>query len=60
MDDTNVLPARPLNLDAEGNEAGYKLCSYCELQSTCKTFEKKGLDKWREAVVEFVNTEKGK
>ena len=64
MDDTKELPPKPINLDALGNEGGYDICNYCELQEVCKkadkNLKKKGneqtkvLDSWLKEVVEFV------
>jgi hypothetical protein len=50
IDSTQVLPARPVNLDADGQKGSYDPCNYCPLgkAGTCDRAEKQGLKAWTE------------
>jgi hypothetical protein len=49
-----TLPPRPVNLSANGEKAGYSICSYCPLQQVCDKKEAQGKTAWVEAVKEWV------
>lgn len=58
MEKENTLGPRPVNLDADGEAAGYDLCDnrYCVLSSVCTNHEKQGLAAWLEQVKTLLAT----
>ena len=50
MDETDVLPPAPTNLEADGSRGPYSICSYCPLQSVCDSHKGKSVAAWTEIV----------
>lgn len=59
MEKTDVLSARPLTLEYNGEEASYSNCNYCPLNETCTKLDKAGVKstaKFLEEVDLFLST----
>jgi hypothetical protein len=51
MQTEGVLGPRPESFSADGKEAEYSPCKYCELQAVCEKHEGKGLNRWMKEVL---------
>lgn len=58
MTEEKKLGPRPSQIDALGDKASWKDCTYCALQNVCDSHEKKGYDKWLHAVMASDDVEK--
>lgn len=54
MGSAEWLGPRPMAVDVNGKEAGYKTCDYCPLKPVCTSHEKQGRTPWLQEVRKFI------
>lgn len=52
------LPLKPKTVNHLGEEANWSICSYCPLDSVCKSSESNELDTWLQEINQYLNNNK--